>query len=198
MPHDEQSHSHGHAHRGQGEDLKEGVLDPVCGMTVDPHKTPHRHQHAGRSYYFCSAGCRTKFAADPARYLGGQAASHEPVPEGTIYTCPMHPEIRQVGPGSCPICGMALEPELVTADAAPNPELIDMTRRFWIGLVLALPVVALEMGGHLTGLHMLIAPRTSELRCNLLSRRRWCCGRAGRSSCAAGNRSSRAISTCSR
>src|ERR1700719_3777337 len=83
-------------------------------------------------------------------------AKPPPAPEGTIYTCPMHLQIRQVGPGVCPICGMALEPELATAEAAPNPEVADMTRRFWIALVLTLPVLALEMGGHLTNLHMLL------------------------------------------
>ena len=122
-----------------------------------PAHTPHRHQHDGHTYYFCSKGCLAKFAAQSGevcrRYVAQIAES---VPEGTIYTCPMHPEIRQVGPGSCPICGMALEPVLATADTGPNEELIDMTRRFWIGLVLALPVVALEMGGHLTGLHALL------------------------------------------
>jgi P-type Cu+ transporter len=130
------------------------VKDPVCGMSVDPHATPHRAAHDGRTYYFCSAGCRTKFVADPSRYVdaGARAVSAEAVPEGTIFTCPMHPEIRQVGPGSCPICGMALEPVLVTAEAAPNLELIDMTRRFWIGLALTVPVLVLEMGAHLTGL----------------------------------------------
>jgi P-type Cu+ transporter len=133
------------------------VRDPVCGMAVDPHKTPHRQQHAGRTYYFCSARCREKFAAAPAKYLATAEAEPPPaVPAGTIYTCPMHPQIRQVGPGVCPICGMALEPELASAEAAPNPELADMTRRFWIGLVLALPVLALEMGGHVTNLHMLV------------------------------------------
>jgi Cu+-exporting ATPase len=129
-----------------------GAVDPVCGMTVDPHKTPHRAEHAGHPYYFCSAGCRTKFIADPARYLGG-AKAPGPAPAGAIYTCPMHPEIRQPGPGSCPICGMALEPELASAEIGPNPELIDMTRRFWIGAGLAIPVVILEMGGHLARSH---------------------------------------------
>src|SRR5690606_27131294 len=100
--------------------------------------------------YFCRAGCKEKFEADPERYLNPEQREQEPVPEGTIYTCPMHPEIRQVGPGSCPICGMALEPELVTAEAEPNPELIDFTRRFWIGAALAIPVFLVEMGGHLT------------------------------------------------
>jgi Cu+-exporting ATPase len=127
-------------------------------MTVDPQKTAHRGTHAGRPYYFCSAGCQTKFLAAPERYLG-PAHAVESVPEGTIYTCPMHPEIRQVGPGSCPICGMALEPLLTTAESGPNPELADMSRRFWVGLVLSVPVLLLEMGGHLTGLNHLI-PRS--------------------------------------
>jgi Cu+-exporting ATPase len=137
---------------------QDGIKDPVCGMTVDPHKTAHRVTHAGQPYYFCSAGCRTKFLADPERYLGAAQAA-QPVPEGTIYTCPMHPEIRQVGPGSCPICGMALEPLLATTESGPNPELADMSRRFWVGLILSVPVLLLEMGGHLTGLNHLI-PRS--------------------------------------
>jgi Cu+-exporting ATPase len=134
----------------------EMVRDPVCGMTVDPHTAKHRHDHLGHTYYFCSSGCRAKFAADPDKYLSPQDRKAEPVPEGATYTCPMHPEIRQVGPGSCPICGMALEPDLVTADTGPNPELADMTRRFWIGLAFAVPVFALEMGSHLIGGHGLI------------------------------------------
>jgi Cu+-exporting ATPase len=123
-------------------------------MTVDPHTAKHRADYHGHTYYFCSTGCRTKFVADPQKFLGARAP--EPVVEGAIYTCPMHPEIRQAGPGACPICGMALEPEMPSADSGPNPELADMTRRFWIGLVLTLPVLALEMGGHLTDLHMLL------------------------------------------
>jgi len=137
--------------------------DPVCGMTVDPHTTPHRHSHHGKTYYFCSGGCRTKFAASPKKYLDPSAREPAaPVPEGTIYTCPMHPEVRQTGPGSCPICGMALEPEMPTAAAGPNPELVDMSRRFWIGLVLTAPVVVLEMGGHLTGLHQFVGQTLSN------------------------------------
>src|SRR5215510_10216513 len=94
------NHDHSHAsHAGSAD----GVIDPVCGMTVDPHTTPHRHAHHGHTYYFCSGGCRTKFAAQPQKYLDPHSASAEPVPEGAIYTCPMHPEIRQAGPGSCPI-----------------------------------------------------------------------------------------------
>jgi YHS domain-containing protein len=131
------------------------ATDPVCGMRVDPHRTPHRHEHGGRTWYFCSAGCRAKFAADPDRYLAGEAASPEAVRPETVYTCPMLPEVRQIGPGSCPICGMALEPLSPSADAGPNPELADMQRRFKIGLVLTLPVLVLEMGPHLTGLHLL-------------------------------------------
>ncbi len=135
-----------------------GATDPVCGMSVDPHSAKHRAEHEGHTYYFCSAGCRTKFTADPKKYLSEREP--EPVPEGTIYTCPMHPEIRQVGPGTCPICGMALEPEVASADTGPNPELIDMTRRFWIGLALTVPVFVIEMGGHF-GLHWL-APAMSN------------------------------------
>jgi Cu+-exporting ATPase len=128
-------------------------------MTVDPATAKHKAEHQGQSYYFCSAGCRTKFVATPAKYLD---KIEEPVIAGAIYTCPMHPEIRQEGPGSCPICGMALEPLTVTAESGPNHELIDMTRRFWIGLALALPVFILEMGGHLTGLTMLLGQQLSN------------------------------------
>ncbi|MGE0725015.1 MAG: heavy metal translocating P-type ATPase, partial [Alphaproteobacteria bacterium] len=125
----------------------------------DPGKTAHRAEHAGRPYFFCSAGCRTKFLADPDRYLAtGKPA---PAPAGTIYTCPMHPEVRQAGPGACPICGMALEPEMPSADAGPSHELVDMTRRLWIGGALALPVFLLEMGAHLAGGHGWIDPLLS-------------------------------------
>ncbi|RTM15531.1 MAG: heavy metal translocating P-type ATPase [Bradyrhizobiaceae bacterium] len=143
-------HAHHHHHGGaQGT-----TVDPVCGMEVDPDTARHKAEHGGRSFYFCSDRCRTKFAEDPAKYLHGEMKKTQAdVPEGTIYTCPMHPQVRQVGPGNCPICGMALEPELATADAGPNPELVDMTRRFWVGLALSVPVVVLEMGAHLVGAH---------------------------------------------
>ena len=137
------------------------VKDPVCGMSVDPTATAHRASHDDQNYFFCSAGCQTKFVADPQRYLK-PADEPDPAIPGVIYTCPMHPEIRQEGPGSCPICGMALEPETVAAEAPPNHELIDFTRRFWIGLVLTLPVFALEMGGHLTDVHMLLSGQMSN------------------------------------
>ncbi len=139
------------------------ALDPVCGMMVDPHATAHRAEHAGHPYYFCSGGCRAKFVANPENYLTPEAdRPSEPVPEGTIYTCPMHPQIRQVGPGACPICGMALEPDIATADAPANPELADFTRRFRVGLALALIVLVLEMGRHMLGLDRLFAQATSN------------------------------------
>ncbi len=136
--------------------------DPVCGMDVDPHTAKFRAEHAGRTYYFCAAGCRTKFIGDPERYLSKEGAPPAPVDPGAVYTCPMHPEVRQIGPGSCPICGMALEPLDVTAEQGPNPELIDMTRRFWIALALTLPVFVLEMGGHVFGWHHAIPPTLSN------------------------------------
>jgi Cu+-exporting ATPase len=137
----------------QAPDAVATSIDPVCGMTVDPAKTPHRHDYRYRTYYFCSAGCRGKFAAAPEKYLKPVAAPAPPR-QGAIYTCPMHPEIRQAGPGACPICGMALEPVSAAEETGPSPELIDMTRRFWIGLALAAPVVVLEMGGHVPGLNL--------------------------------------------
>ncbi len=152
-------HHHGHDH-GPVTDGK--VLDPVCGMSVDPATSKHHLEHAGLTHHFCSAGCRTKFQADPDKYLSKERAAEPPAPAGTIYTCPMHPQIRQEGPGSCPICGMALEPETVTADSGPNPELADMTRRFWVAVVLSLPVLALEMGNHLFNLHALLPGQSSN------------------------------------
>jgi P-type Cu+ transporter len=136
------------------------VTDPVCGMTVDPATSRHRFEHDGVTFHFCCAGCRDKFSADPGKYLKPKQPDAAPPPSAAIYTCPMHPEIRQVGPGSCPICGMALEPLAISAEQETNPELVDMNRRFWIGLALTVPVVALEMSGHIPGLdlHHLFAP----------------------------------------
>jgi len=153
--HDHAYHHHAHDHHTHDAAPDDGrVIDPVCGMRVDPTTRKYVFDHDHTTYHFCSAGCRTKFAADPQRYLDPKPRQDD-VPEGTIYTCPMHPEIRQVGPGSCPICGMALEPDVVTLDEQPNHELSDMTRRFWIGLTLALPVIVLDMGAHIVG-HSLI------------------------------------------
>jgi len=116
-----------------------------------PHPTAHGHSRHDDAQHHHDHAVET--AVDPV--LGTMSRQRAPaaVSEGTIYTCPMHPQIRQVGPGNCPICGMALEPELAAADSGPNPELIDMTRRFWVGLALSIPVVVLEMGGHLVGGH---------------------------------------------
>ncbi|MFM9938742.1 MAG: heavy metal translocating P-type ATPase [Hyphomicrobiaceae bacterium] len=163
VQHTAHSHEHDH-HDGPAVNARSahGVKDPVCGMTVDPHTAKHRHTHEGHPYHFCSGKCREKFIAEPAKYLKPETKLGAAIPAGTIYTCPMHPEIRQEGPGSCPICGMALEPEVVSADSAPNPELADMTRRFWIGLAFTLPVFALEMGGHLTGLHQWLGQQKSN------------------------------------
>jgi len=138
------------------------VVDPVCGMTVDPEKTAHHATYAGHDYHFCSPGCREKFIADPEAHLNKSAVEPVDAPPGTMWTCPMHPEIRQDHPGACPICGMGLEPEMVSADTGPSAELLDMTRRFWIGLALALPVFILEMGGHLfPALHHLVPMKLS-------------------------------------
>ncbi len=138
------------------------ATDPVCGMKAD---TENRRiaPSTKAPYHFCSAGCRAKFAAGPEKYLRPKSADATPADPGGIYTCPMHPQIPQQGPGACSICGMALEPLDVSAEAAPNHELADMTRRFWIGLVLTLPVLVLEMGSHIPGigLHEVVPPATS-------------------------------------
>ena len=145
-----------------GAGMAHAARDPVCGMEVDAHTTAHRATLDGRSYYFCSSGCRERFLASPATYLDREGRAMAPVPEGAIYTCPMHPEVRQVGPGICPICGMALEPIEVEAEAEPNPELIDMARRLRIGLVPTALVATLAMGGHLTNLPILVGQRLSN------------------------------------
>ncbi len=157
------------------------AIDPVCGMTPKP-ETPHRLVHNGSEILFCSAGCRAKFENDPERYLdakGAPASAHHhagstqksaqaPSPAdrpmakavaGATWTCPMHPEVVRDGPGPCPICGMALEPLTPVAGDGPNAELADMTRRFWIGAALALPVLALEMGVHFFNLDRIIPAR---------------------------------------
>jgi P-type Cu+ transporter len=125
-------------------------LDPVCGMTPKPD-TPHRHTHEGTEYRFCSGGCRTRFAADPHKYLSPREPEPE-APEGTVYTCPMHPEIEQVGSGICPLCGMALEPKVFDPNAPEDDsELRDMTKRFWVATAFALPVLLIAMGDMLPG-----------------------------------------------
>src|SRR5690606_25001635 len=137
-------------HHTDTETVAHTVKDPVCGMDVDPATAGHRHEHHGDTYHFCSARCAEKFAAGPERYLH-PASEPANVPEGAIWTCPMHPEIQQEGPGSCPICGMGLEPLEPSLEDGPNPELIDMSRRFWISAALSLPLFALSMGGDFLG-----------------------------------------------
>ncbi|QIG97503.1 MULTISPECIES: heavy metal translocating P-type ATPase [unclassified Bradyrhizobium] len=163
MAHAEHDHSHAdHHHHGAAAHSCCGgkhdhdaapaetasAIDPVCGMKVNPATAKQRFSYKGEEYLFCSGRCRERFEAEPEKFLKPREPE-PPAPAGTIYTCPMHPEVRQVGPGSCPICGMALEPEQISLDDGPDPELIDMTRRFWIALALTLPVFVLEMGSHL-------------------------------------------------
>ena len=144
---DSQTHDHNDHECCHGHVTK---ADPVCGMGVEVKTAEHIHDHDGESYYFCSAHCREAFVADPSQYLEeAGSAKHGGTPsaqDGAIYTCPMHPEVVQEEAGICPLCGMALEPRSVQAEEAVNPELLDMTRRFWVSAVLTLPVFALAMG----------------------------------------------------
>ncbi|MBD8065114.1 heavy metal translocating P-type ATPase [Devosia sp. PTR5] len=164
----EHGHSHHHGtHNGGGDAAAvqgDTAKDPVCGMAVDIATAKHKATYEGSTYYFCSDACRSKFTADPVRYAKTEPHASKNVvkeaPAGTVWTCPMHPQIRRDGPGSCPICGMALEPELPTEDTGPSPELQDMRRRFWIATALTIPVFVLEMTAHLVDLHMLFPGRS--------------------------------------
>ena len=152
-------HSHSHAHGNlHGETMppaKDHVIDPVCGMMVDTHAGKPTFEHKGHTYYFCSEGCRTKFAKEPERFLD-RKGQPEPLPKGTLYTCPMHPQIVQEGPGHCPICGMALEPMGVpSAEDMMNPELVDFTRRLWVAVPLSAALVLLDMAAHVFHLDLL-------------------------------------------
>jgi P-type Cu+ transporter len=155
----------GGAHGGAADQDAAVAIDPVCGMKVKREAAKHRFEYNGQEYLFCCARCRERFQADPENFLKPKPEQAPPAPKrqqptaaGTIYTCPMDPEVRQVGPGTCPICGMALEPEQVSLDQGPDPELIDMTKRFWIALVLTAPVFAIEMGRHLGLMHLVPPP----------------------------------------
>jgi Cu+-exporting ATPase len=141
-----------HTHTS-GKALAHGTaIDPVCGMSVTIEGAEHTAKYSGAAHYFCSARCHEKFLTDPEMYLSGAHLNAvEEMPEGTIYTCPMHPEIRQVGPGSCPICGMALEPETFSLDDGPDPELVDMRRRFWVSSVFTIPLFIYAMGDLIPG-----------------------------------------------
>jgi Cu+-exporting ATPase len=159
--HAQHRHHHGGANHSHGSVEK----DPVCGMLVDIATAKFWYRLDDSTYYFCSQGCLNKFKADPDRYLNpaekDPAVQHPAMgalPEaaqGTIWTCPMHPQIRRTGPGQCPICGMALEPLEPSLDEGPNPELIDMSRRFWVSAVLSTPLFVLAMGAEVFGLHLL-------------------------------------------
>ena len=150
------AHCSDHGHHGHDAGaVADQTRDPVCGMMVDPRSAAHHHSHGNTEYHFCSAGCRSKFAADPERYLNPPDEAPAAAAPGAIWTCPMHPEIRRDGPGSCPICGMALEPLEPSLDEGPNPELIDMTRRFRLSALLSIPLVILTMGADLFGWHPL-------------------------------------------
>ena len=160
----------------EGANTKAGVSsatltarDPVCGMSVEPEKSAFGTIHEGTSYYFCSANCQAKFVVDPKTYVSKAKVLEEPSTNSeTIYTCPMHPQIRQRGPGNCPICGMVLEPLIASGEHVHNLELADMSRRFWFGLAFSVPVVLLGMGGELLGLNRFISGATSQaLRWNL-------------------------------
>ena len=140
-------------------DEADEFTDRVCGMKVSPESAASRYEYIDQTYYFCSKGCEAKFRQDPERYLN--PAPPEGVPQDVEYTCPMHPEIVQIGPGSCPICGMALEPKVISLSDRPDPELIDMTRRFWISAVLTLPVFILAMAEMLPNFHNVASPRLS-------------------------------------
>ena len=136
----------GHETGTQGDQSAETAIDPVCGMTVQVAGAKHKTTYKGTRYYFCQEACQTKFEADPEKYLG-EREEPEPAPPGTLYTCSMCPEVVQEGPGTCPICGMALEPMgLPAADSGPNPELVDFTRRFWVGIAFTIPILMLAMG----------------------------------------------------
>lgn len=140
---------HGHASHGAGSVLEK---DPVCGMSVDPATATHRLEQDGKTYWFCSSRCQEKFVQDSGAYLRGTGEQATAPGKKAIYTCPMHPQVRQEGPGNCPICGMALEPEVAAPDAGPSEELRNMQRRMVIGGVLTAPILLLEMGGHIPGL----------------------------------------------
>ncbi|HMO80429.1 MAG TPA: heavy metal translocating P-type ATPase [Pyrinomonadaceae bacterium] len=156
--------------RKPAEPVDEPHIDPVCKMFVMPETAAASYEYNGETYYFCMPGCKAKFASDPEKYLAppvesthddsGQSAIRDPQ-SAIEYTCPMHPEIIQIGPGSCPICGMALEPKEISLDDTPDPEYIDMKRRFWISAALTLPVLVLAMGEMFPAFHSVVSPSIS-------------------------------------
>src|SRR5438128_152138 len=151
---DSHANHSGDPQHGGSEPVGKTETDPVCGMRVAANASKSV-EHRGRRYYFCSQRCIDRFGANPAPYIAEKPpALAAERPAGVIYTCPMHPQIRQSAPGNCPICGMALEPVMPTADEGENPELRDMTRRFWVALVLSVPLLLLAMGEGMRGLDL--------------------------------------------
>ena len=151
-----------HTHSAEGE-TGHTAKDPVCGMTVKITPASLHAVHNGKTFYFCGRRCLDRFVANPTNYLKAEDVVPAPqVASGTKWTCPMHPEVIKDAPGPCPICGMALEPMTPEAGHSPNPELIDMTRRFWLGVIFALPVAGLEMGGEMLGIRMALGHALSN------------------------------------
>ena len=138
---------HAHCHEHHDTQAADELKDPVCGMSVS-ESSEHHHRHDGRDFYFCSARCRSRFAENPASFLEKSGSETAPEHSNAWYTCPMHPEVRQRGPGTCPKCGMALEPEAPSLDEEENPELVDFRRRFWWSLPFTATVFVLAMFGH--------------------------------------------------
>ena len=160
-------HHMGHSSHGQAGEKRVLGIDPVCGMKMFEKPNVPRRDYTGKTYYFCNPGCAAKFEADPERFLkvpGGEPM-HPPAPvpaaggEDVRYTCPMHPEVRRKGPGDCPKCGMALEPVEPTVTEAPNPELGDMARRFWVSVALTVPLLLIAMGGMVPSLQHALSGR---------------------------------------
>ena len=143
--HTAHAHDAHHGHHHGGHESGNQVKDPVCGMMVDPAAGKPHMTYKGHEYHFCSDSCHSKFKADPEKYLTAQSAA-APAIKGAQYTCPMHPEVIRDEPGSCPICGMALEPVMPSLDDGPNPELIDFTRRFWVSAICSVPLLIITMG----------------------------------------------------
>lgn len=160
---DRRRRGHAGAHHAPADEAADArARDPVCGMRVDPATSPHRAEHEGHAFFFCSGGCRTRFVGDPRKYLRPGPPAAPAAPSQAVFTCPMHPEVQRIGSGPCPICGMALEPVEVATTTAPHPELIDMTRRLSVAALLTLPILGLTMGAHALGLDRFIGAQTSH------------------------------------
>jgi Cu+-exporting ATPase len=138
------------------------VIDPICGMTVDPETAAGKYEYEGTTYYFCGIGCLNKFKGDPASFVNPKEKAVD-LAKDVEYTCPMHPQISQMGPGSCPICGMALEPRVVSLDTVEdNTELQSMSRRFWISVALSIPVFLLASAGMVFSIERFVPPNISS------------------------------------